>query len=376
MTALALRTAPTASTPSASCTASSRARCGGRSGRACRRKTRPVRAITNGVHMPTWLSTEMARLFDELPAVRLARPPRRARDVGGRQRDSGRGSLGDARSALRQYLFAFVRERARQRWRDEHVSAARVVAAGTLLDPNALTIGFARRFTGYKRPELIFHDPDRLQAMLNAARRPVQIVFAGKAHPGRRHRQASSAAGLPPRDRSRRSAGASPSSTTTICTSRTSWCRAATCGSTIPRKPLEASGTSGMKASLNGVPHFSIGDGWWAEGYTRRQRLAHRRRRRRRARRAGRRGRRARIYDCSRREIVPTFYELDGGIPRRWLSVVRNAITSASRRASARAAWSRTMWTRCTRPPCAEKPRLKRDDNSTTGRLGVGVSRN
>ena len=115
------------------------------------------------------------------PAIWAARP-----------RHPGRGALG-ARSALRNYLFAFIRERARQRWKDEHVSAARVVAAGTLLDPNALTIGFARRFTGYKRPELIFHDPDRLPAILNAARRPVQIVFAGKAHPadetGKHHLQ-------------------------------------------------------------------------------------------------------------------------------------------------------------------------------------------
>src|SRR5881628_2690730 len=88
-----------------------------------------------------------------------------------------------ARQALRNYLFAFARERARQRWRDEQVSVARVVAAGTLLDPNALTIGFDRRFTGYKRPELIFHNPDRLLGILNASRRPMQIVFAGKAHP-------------------------------------------------------------------------------------------------------------------------------------------------------------------------------------------------
>ena len=102
-------------------------------------------------------------------------------------------SCGQARSALRNYLFAFIRERARQRWKEEHVSAARVVAAGTLLDPNALTIGFARRFTGYKRPELIFHNPERLVSILTAARRPVQIVFAGKAHPadetGKHHLQ-------------------------------------------------------------------------------------------------------------------------------------------------------------------------------------------
>ena len=97
------------------------------------------------------------------------------------------------RQALRRYLFAFVRERARHRWTVERVGTPRVVAAGTLLETETLTIGFARRFAGYKRPELIFHDPERLARILNAADRPVQIVFAGKSHPaddiGKHHLQ-------------------------------------------------------------------------------------------------------------------------------------------------------------------------------------------
>ena len=97
------------------------------------------------------------------------------------------------RSHLREYLYTFIRERARQRWVEEHVGIPRVVAAGPLLDPYALTIGFARRFTGYKRPELVFSDPDRLARILNATGRPVQIIFAGKAHPaddiGKHHLQ-------------------------------------------------------------------------------------------------------------------------------------------------------------------------------------------
>ena len=97
------------------------------------------------------------------------------------------------RQALRRYLFAFVRERARHRWTVERVGTPRVVAAGTLLETETLTIGFARRFAGYKRPELIFHDPERLARILNAADRPVQVVFAGKAHPaddiGKHHLQ-------------------------------------------------------------------------------------------------------------------------------------------------------------------------------------------
>jgi glycogen phosphorylase len=295
---------------------------------------RPVRAITNGVHAPTWLSAEMTRLFDEyLPA-------------GWRDRHDDPAAwapileipdeaLWAVRQSLRQYLFAFIRERARARWKEEHVSAARVVAAGTLLDPNALTIGFARRFTGYKRPELIFRNPDRLLAILNQRRRPVQIVFAGKAHPadetGKHHLQQVYRRAIDPLFGGR---------IAFVDDYDLHVAHFLVQGCDIwmnnPRKPLEASGTSGMKASLNGVPHLSIGDGWWAEGYT------------------GNNGWLIdtpdtgdpdaqdavdveALYDLIERELVPTFYDRDGnGIPSRWLSFVRNAIASVAPRFSAR----------------------------------------
>jgi starch phosphorylase len=243
-------------------------------------------------------------------------------------------ALWAARQALRNYLFAFVRERARQRWRDEQVSVGRVVAAGTLLDPSALTIGFARRFTGYKRPELIFHNPQRLQAILNATRRPVQIVFAGKAHPaddtGKHHLQQVYRKAIDPTFGGR--VAFVDDYDLHVAHFLVQGCDV---WLNNPRKPLEASGTSGMKASVNGVPHFSIGDGWWAEGFS------------------GSNGwvidaadaggleaqdaaDAARIYDILEREIVPAFYERDNGIPRRWLQVVRNAIMSVAPRFSAR----------------------------------------
>ena len=171
-----------------------------------------------------------------------------------------------ARNALRQYLFAFIRERARSRWKEEHVSAPRVVAAGTLLDPNALTLGFARRFTGYKRPELIFHNPERLMNILNAPRRPVQIVFAGKAHPadetGKHHLQQVYRRAIDPMFGGR--IAFVDDYDLHVAHFLVQGCDV---WLNNPRKPLEASGTSGMKASVNGVPHLSIGDGWWAEGY-------------------------------------------------------------------------------------------------------------
>jgi glycogen phosphorylase len=294
---------------------------------------RPVRAITNGIHMPSWLSNEMARLFDEyLPADWRDRHD--DPELWPRLLDIPDDALWEARSALREYLFAFIRERARQRWRDEQASTARVVAAGTLLDPNALTIGFARRFTGYKRPELIFHDPARLQQILNASRRPVQIVFAGKAHPadegGKHHLQQVYRRAIDPAFGGR--VAFVDDYDLHVAHFLVQGCDV---WLNNPRKPLEASGTSGMKASLNGVPHFSIGDGWWAEGYT------------------GENGwlidagdlgdsdaqdaaDAARLYDLLEKDIVPAFFDRDKGIPRRWLSVVRQAIITVAPRFSAR----------------------------------------
>jgi starch phosphorylase len=294
---------------------------------------RPVRAITNGVHMPTWLSNEMAGLFDaHLPADWRDRHDEA--ELWQRVLDIPDQALWAARDALRQYLFAFIRERARQRWRDEQVSAARVVAAGTLLDPNALTIGFARRFTGYKRPELIFHNPERLQAILNASRRPVQIVFAGKAHPadetGKHHLQQVYRRAIDPAFGGR--IAFVDDYDLHVAHFLVQGCDV---WMNNPRKPLEASGTSGMKASYNGVPHFSIGDGWWAEGFTgdngwlidageaadpEAQDAADA----------------AAMYNLLETNIVPTFYDRENGIPRRWLSFVRQAIVTVAPRFSAR----------------------------------------
>jgi starch phosphorylase len=296
---------------------------------------RPVRAITNGIHVPAWLSSEMTKLFDD------------HLEPGWRDRHDDPAvwepvleipdeELWAARQALRNYLFAFIRERARSRWTDEHVSAPRVVAAGTLLDPNALTIGFARRFTGYKRPELIFHNPDRLLGILNASRRPMQIVFAGKAHPadetGKHHLQQVYRRAIDQKFGGR--IAFVDDYDLHVAHFLVQGCDV---WMNNPRKPLEASGTSGMKASINGVPHLSIGDGWWAEGYT------------------GRNGwliegtpqstefdavdaaDAEALYQLLEREIVPTFYDRDAqGVPRRWLSVVRQAIVSVAPRFSAR----------------------------------------
>jgi glycogen phosphorylase len=296
---------------------------------------RPVRAITNGVHVSTWLSADMKTLLDtHLQPGWLDQHDDPAVWQG--ILDIPDDELWRVRSLLRSYLFAFIRERARQRWKEERVTAARVVAAGTLLEPNALTIGFARRFTGYKRPELIFHDPDRLIAILTAARRPVQIVFAGKAHPadetGKHHLQQVYRHAIDPKFGGR-------ISFVDDYDLHVAHFLVQGCDVWLnnPRKPLEASGTSGMKASINGVPHLSIGDGWWAEAYN------------------GKNGwlidgRSAStdyaavdaadadaLYTLLEKDVVPGFYDRDArGVPKRWLDTVRQAMLSVGPRFSAR----------------------------------------
>jgi starch phosphorylase len=286
------------------------------------------------VHLPTWVASEMARLFERY----LGEDWRDRHDDpsfwDGVLKIPG-AELWSVRQALRTFLFSFIRERARSRWGNHGVSAGQVVAAGTLLDPNALTIGFARRFTGYKRADLVFHDTDRLVRILNAGRRPVQLVFAGKAHPaddiGKHNLQRVYRRALDP-------AFAGRIAFVDDYDLHVAHFLVQGCDVWLnnPRKPLEASGTSGMKAAVNGVPHMSIGDGWWAEGFT------------------GTNGwiidggttgdgeqvdaaDADALYRLLEQDVVPRFYDRDEqGIPTRWLEVVREAIRTVAPRFSAR----------------------------------------
>ena len=294
----------------------------------------PVRAITNGVHLTSWIANDLAKLFDQhLHHDWRNRPDDPAVWEGVTAIPDE--ELWAVRQALRGHLLSFIRERARQRWTQQRVLAARVVAEGTLLDPAALTIGFARRFTAYKRPELIFRDVDRLLGLLNTLRRPVQIVFAGKAHPadevGKHHIQQVYRRAIDP-----------------VFGGRIAFIddydlhvahflvQGCDVWLNNPRKPLEASGTSGMKASINGVPHLSIGDGWWAEGYT------------------GANGWLIdggefadpaeadaadidALYRLIEEQVVPTFYTRDArNVPREWLQIVKQAIQTVAPRFCAR----------------------------------------
>jgi len=295
----------------------------------------PVRSITNGVHVPTWISAEIGTLFERhLGPDWLDHHDDPA--FADRVLEIPDEELWAARQALRAFLFNFIRERARNRWTQEHVNTARVVAAGTMFDHHTLTIGFARRFTGYKRPELIFLDSERLARILTAPGRPVQIVFAGKAHPaddlGKHHLQRIYRRTLDPDFGGR--IGFVDDYDLHVAHYLVQGCDV---WMNNPRKPMEASGTSGMKAAINGTPHLSVGDGWWAEGFS------------------GDNGwlieGRAdpndhgaqdwadvqAIYTLIEQELVPTFYDRDDqGIPRRWLRIVKQSIRTVLPRFTAR----------------------------------------
>ncbi len=295
----------------------------------------PVGYVTNGVHVPTWIAPELADLFSRhLGANWLDHQDDPAQwDAILQIPDE---ELWAVRQTLRRSLFTFARERARQRWTVERVATPRVVAGGTLLEPEALTIGFARRFTGYKRPELVFHDAERLARILSSRERPVQIVFAGKSHPadetGKHHLQRVYRRALDPMFGGR--IAFVDDYDLHVAHFLVQGCDV---WLNNPRKPLEASGTSGMKAALNGVPHLSIGDGWWAEGYNSHNGWLID---------GGETGDNHDAVDAAdanalyrllEEEIVPAFYDRDAnGISRRWLSVVKESIHTVSPRFSAR----------------------------------------
>lgn len=286
----------------------------------------PIHGITNGVHLGTWMSHRVMELLDE------AVDP----DWGSRLDDPALweavDSLDDARVwdvhvELKKRLLDFCREESRTRWKSVWRNAAHLVGRGALLSPEPLTIGFARRFATYKRAHLIFLDEDRLARLLTDPRRPVQIVFAGKAHPAddeakkvlQRVWQATRDARFEGRiafveDYEMHVAHR-------LVQGVDLWLN-------VPRVPMEASGTSGMKAALNFVPQLSTLDGWWAEGFDGSNGWAI-------PRVVGpsdevdRQDHEA-LFSVLEREIVPAFYDRGpDGVPSRFVARMKNALRMA-----------------------------------------------
>lgn len=224
-----------------------------------------IGSITNGVHIPTWMGPEMGamlrrRLGDEFGQRLL--DPGFADEVLAIPDDD----IWDAHTAQKGRLLTLARERVLGQLARHGRSPEDLRRVQTLLSPDVLTLGFARRFATYKRADLIFRDFERLKALMKSATRPIQILFAGKAHP----------ADKPGQDVLRRIFEAAMSSdlwghVVLLENYDMRVARFLVQGVDVwlntPRRPLEASGTSGMKAAANGALNLSVLDGWWAEGY-------------------------------------------------------------------------------------------------------------
>jgi starch phosphorylase len=283
----------------------------------------PVGSVTNGVHAPTWLGPEMAEVLDR------RFPPDWAEKGSGRWErvaDVPDAELWRARERARERLVFFVRERLRRQYLARGMSEAEVAWADDVFDPGVLTIGFARRFAPYKRGTLLLSDLDRLKRLLMSGERPIQVVLAGKAHPlddpGKDLIRAlvHFASDADVRGRFAFIEDYDMEVARVLVQGVDVWLN-------NPRRPMEASGTSGMKAALNGVLNLSVLDGWWDECYDGSNGWA-----------IGTpetyadfvlqdRVEASALYNLLERDVVPRFYErTEGPVPRRWIDRLKRSV--------------------------------------------------
>ncbi len=288
----------------------------------------PIVSITNGVHLPTWISAELAELYERCMGPYWWE---RHDDIAlwEKMLQLSDSELWQTHCFLKGKMLGFVRDKAREKWLEGGVASANhLVSLGTLLDRDTLTIGFARRFATYKRATLILKDLDRLLRILKNPWRPVQIIFSGKAHP----------ADEPGKYLLRQIVETGTSAEVEghvaliedydkhvahyLLTGVDVWLN-------NPEPPNEASGTSGQKASLNGIPNLSVLDGWWYEGYNGYNGWA--------IEGEDEESTAESIYDLLENEIVPLFYDRDPqGVPQGWTNLMKQSIWSVAAPFSAR----------------------------------------
>ncbi|PKO23376.1 MAG: alpha-glucan phosphorylase [Chloroflexi bacterium HGW-Chloroflexi-1] len=289
----------------------------------------PISFVTNGVHTDSWLHPELAALFDRYlgpdwrdgiadPATwtAVAAIPDEA--------------LWAQHRMAKAQMLELVRARTVRQLMRVGAGPVEVNAAATLFDPHALTIGFARRFATYKRATLLFRDPERLRRLLDDPERPVQIVFSGKAHPADEPGKALIQT-IYQLSRQPDFAGR----IVFVEDYDANIARRLVAGVDVwlntPRRPLEASGTSGQKAGLNGVPNFSVLDGWWSEGYDGRNGWAIGQEREYVDEVVQDEADALSLYATLENEIVPLFYDRgEDGIPTKWLAKMRASIASVA----------------------------------------------
>ncbi len=285
----------------------------------------PIHSITNGVHINTWISLDLDSLYDRYLGPSWKEKPA-DHSVWRRVAEIPDPELWRTHERRRERLVVVARARLRRQLLQRGASRVEVEAAEEVLDPEALTIGFARRFATYKRGDLLFRDVDRLEQIVSNSERPVQIIYAGKAHPADSGGKEiiRRIVHLIRKDSFRRRIVFLEDYDIHLA-------RYLVQGVDIwlntPRRPMEASGTSGMKAAANGAINMSVPDGWWCEGFE-----------------PGNGWNIGKgedyadheyqdsvestaIYDLLEKEIVPTFYNRGSdGVPRDWVRMMKNTI--------------------------------------------------
>jgi starch phosphorylase len=287
----------------------------------------PIEGITNGVHVPTWLGRPVRR------AIRRAVHVPLDVDLAGPERLADLGELDDeelwsAHQQQKREMVGFLEGRLARQLARHGESPTTLRQVRSVLDPDAFVIGFARRFATYKRADLLFRDEERLGRILSSAERPVQVVMAGKAHPADRpgQRVIQRIFELSRSQSLRGRAFVIEDYDVRIA-------RFLVGGVDLwlnnPRRPMEASGTSGMKAAINGVPSLSILDGWWDEGFSGENGWAIGDREPDGDEEAQDGADAGEIYRLLEEEIVPLFFDRPDGLPTGWLAVMRASIASA-----------------------------------------------
>ncbi len=275
----------------------------------------PIGSITNGVHPPTWVAPEMAHLFDRYIGKRW-RTESTSAALWSRIADVPDRELWQVHQVLRMRLLTTLRDR------------FHTFPAPSRLNPEALTIGFARRIALYKRPLLLFHNLERLRRLLTNPERPVQLIIAGKAHPQ----------DIPAKEAIQRlvrtilEAGLE-GHVVFVENYSLELARLLVQGCDLwlntPRRPQEASGTSGMKAALNGVLHCSTLDGWWEEAYTGTNGFAIGTGEEYPTPEEGDAIEAELLYTLLEQRVIPLFYERNADdIPERWVQMMKNAIAT------------------------------------------------
>ena len=287
----------------------------------------PITYVTNGVHTCTWLAPKLKDLYNKY-LIPYWQDNIHEDYVWEKIKTIPDDKLWKVHMDRKAKLIALVKENVTRRLRREGVSYDEIVEATSKLNPEALTIGFARRFATYKRATLIFKDLERITQILNDENKPVQLIFAGKAHPADREGadliKYIHEISMKPQFKGK---------IFILENYNIEISRYMVSGVDIwlnnPRRPIEASGTSGQKASVNGVVNFSVLDGWWAEGYNQKNGWSIGTNKEYSSYEEQDRADSESIYYTLENKIIPTYYNKDkDGISKGWMELMKNSIMS------------------------------------------------